>query len=98
MPPRRRETWGYHGVCAPPSGGFSAEIQFCAVRLGLGTFDTAHEAVRLYDAAGWRLRRPHREMNFPQPIVSNADHGWGPQCFEPNRATHRVSMPATRWL
>jgi hypothetical protein len=36
------------------------------MRLGLGTFDTAHEAARAYDAAPWRLRRPHRDMNFPE--------------------------------
>ncbi|KAE8774259.1 Ethylene-responsive transcription factor CRF1 [Hordeum vulgare] len=34
------------------------------MRLGLETFETAHEAARAYDAAAWRLRRPHREMNF----------------------------------
>ncbi|KAF6994467.1 hypothetical protein CFC21_011162 [Triticum aestivum] len=65
MPPRRRETWGYHSVRARPFGGFSAKIQFREVRLGLGTFDTAHEVARVYDAATWHLWRPHREMNFP---------------------------------
>ena len=33
MPPRRRETWGYRGVRARPSGGFSAEIRFRGMRL-----------------------------------------------------------------
>ena len=50
MPPRRRETWGYRGVRARPSGVFSAEIRFCGMRLGLGNFDTANEAARTYDA------------------------------------------------
>ncbi|KAE8771824.1 Protein TRANSPARENT TESTA 12 [Hordeum vulgare] len=34
------------------------------VRLGLGTFETTHEAVHAYDAAAWRLGRPHAQMNF----------------------------------
>ena len=35
------------------------------MRLGLGNFDTATEAARAYDAAAWRLRWPHRTLNFP---------------------------------
>ena len=65
MPPRRRETWRYRGVRARPSGGFSAEIRFRGMRLGLGNFDTANEAARAYDAAVWHLRWPHRTLNFP---------------------------------
>ena len=65
MPPRRRETWGYRGVRARPSGGFSTEIRFRGMRLGLGNFETASEAARAYDAAVWRLRWPHRTLNFP---------------------------------
>ncbi|XBH64430.1 hypothetical protein VPH35_118195 [Triticum aestivum] len=65
MPPRRRETWGYCGVRARPSGGFSAEIRFRGMRLGLGNFDTANEAARVYDATAWHLRWPHRTLNFP---------------------------------
>ena len=55
MPPRHRETWVYRGVRARPSGGFSIEIRFRGMRLGLGNFDTATEAARTYDAAAWRL-------------------------------------------
>ena len=65
MPPRRRETWGYRGVRARPSGGFSAEIRFRGMRLGRGNFDTANVAARAYDAMAWRLRWPHRTLNFP---------------------------------
>ncbi|XBH62744.1 hypothetical protein VPH35_116888 [Triticum aestivum] len=65
MPPRRRETWGYRGVRARPSGGFSAEIRFRGIHLGLGNFNTANEAARAYDAAVWRLWLPHRTLNFP---------------------------------
>ena len=65
MPSRRRETWGYRGVRARPSGGFSAEIRFRGMRLGLGNFDTANEAARAYDAVAWHLRWPHKTLNFP---------------------------------
>ncbi|XP_048554412.1 ethylene-responsive transcription factor ERF010-like [Triticum urartu] len=65
MPPRCWETWGYRGVRARPSVGFSAEIRFRGMRLGLGNFDTANEAARAYNTAAWRLRWPHRTLNFP---------------------------------
>ena len=35
------------------------------MRLGLSNFDTANEAARANDAAVWRLRWPHRTLNFP---------------------------------
>ena len=56
MPPRRRETWGYRDVRARPSGGFSAEIRFRGMRLGLGNFDTANKAARVYNTTAWCLR------------------------------------------
>ena len=65
MLPRCWETWGYRGVRTRPSGGFSVEIRFRGMRLGLGDFATANEAARAYDAAAWCLRWPHRTLNFP---------------------------------
>ncbi|XBI79274.1 hypothetical protein VPH35_088793 [Triticum aestivum] len=64
MPPRHRGASGYRGVRARPNGWFSAEIRSGDVRLGLGTFRSAHEAARAYDAAAWRLDRPRSQMNF----------------------------------
>ncbi|XP_020173073.1 uncharacterized protein [Aegilops tauschii subsp. strangulata] len=64
MPPCRRGTSGYRGVRKRPSGAYYAEIRSGDVRLGLGTFETAHEAARAYDAAAWRLERPPSQMNF----------------------------------
>nr|XP_020185585.1 ethylene-responsive transcription factor 3-like [Aegilops tauschii subsp. strangulata] len=75
MSPHRRETWGYRGVRPRPSCSFSVEIRFHEMRLGLGTFDTAHEAVRAYNAAAWRLRRPRRGMNFPNVATRERAHG-----------------------
>ena len=65
MPPRRRETWGYRGVRARPISGFFVEIRFRGMRLSLSNFDTANMAARVYDTPAWRLRWPHRTLNFP---------------------------------
>nr|XP_051190046.1 ethylene-responsive transcription factor 5-like [Lolium perenne] len=64
MPPRRRSASGYFGVRARPSGRFDAEIRFGDERIRLGTFDTAHEAARAYNAVARRLGRSRRAMNF----------------------------------
>ena len=64
MPPRRRNQSGYRGVRARPNGTFYAEIRAGDERISLGTFETAHEAARAYDAAAWRLGRSRRQMNF----------------------------------
>jgi hypothetical protein len=50
MPPCRRSSFGYRGVRARPSRRFDTEIRSDEERIRLGTFDTAHEAVRAYDA------------------------------------------------
>ncbi|KAM0912306.1 hypothetical protein ACQ4PT_012976 [Festuca glaucescens] len=63
MPPRRSSS-GYRGVRTRPAGNFYVEIRATGYRLTLGTFETAHEAARAYDAAAWRLGRPRRELNF----------------------------------
>ncbi|XP_020176532.3 uncharacterized protein [Aegilops tauschii subsp. strangulata] len=52
------------GARVRPSGTFYTEIRSGGVRLGLGTFKTAREAARAYDAAAWRLSRPRSQMNF----------------------------------
>nr|XP_051202454.1 APETALA2-like protein 1 [Lolium perenne] len=50
MPPRRRSASGNRVVRARPSGRFDAEIRSEEERIHLGTFDTAHEAARAYEA------------------------------------------------
>ena len=64
MPPRRRGASGFRGVRERPNGWYSAEIRAGDVWLGLGTFRSAHEAARAYDAATWHLERPRSQMNF----------------------------------
>jgi hypothetical protein len=63
-PPRRRSSSGYRGVHAHPNGTFYAEICSADERIGLGTFETAHEAARAYGAVAWRLGRSRQSMNF----------------------------------
>jgi hypothetical protein len=50
MPPHRRSSSSYHGVHARPNDTFYAEIRSGDKRIGLGTFDMAHEAAHVYDA------------------------------------------------
>ncbi|KAE8803418.1 putative AP2 protein [Hordeum vulgare] len=64
MPSRRRGASGYRGVRLRPNGGYYSEIRSGNLRLGLGTYGTAHEAARAYDAAAWRLGRPRGQVNF----------------------------------
>ncbi|CAM0870678.1 unnamed protein product [Alopecurus aequalis] len=62
MPPCARD--GFRGVRARPNGTYYAEIRAAELHFSLGTYETAHEAARAYDAAAWQLGRPRWSMNF----------------------------------
>ena len=64
---------GHHkfvGVWQRPSGRWVAEIKdsLQKVRLWLGTFDTAEEAVHAYDAVARNLRGANARTNFELPL------------------------------
>ncbi|CAM0880031.1 unnamed protein product [Alopecurus aequalis] len=55
----------YRGVRARPNGRYYAEIRTGQWRIILGTYDTAQEAARAFDAAAWLLGHPRWQINFP---------------------------------
>ncbi|XP_037409060.1 ethylene-responsive transcription factor RAP2-3-like [Triticum dicoccoides] len=92
MPPRRRGSSGYRGVRERPGGTYYTEVRSGDVRLGLGTFGTAHEAVCAYDAAAWCLERPPAQMNFHDVFTREQAQNVAPPprlITDQDRAEHR---------
>ncbi|KAF7024072.1 hypothetical protein CFC21_036482 [Triticum aestivum] len=57
---------GFFGVRQKPSGNWGVEFSDAGRRWWIGTYPSAHEAVRAYDVAVWRAERPRSHLNFSE--------------------------------
>lgn len=65
--PYKNNKSGYRGVIQSRWGKFTAAIQAHGVERWLGSFETAEEAARAYDAAARAAHGEFARTNFPNP-------------------------------